>query len=266
MEQQQLVEIAELDKSIALTNKTKERSAAIKDAESARAQAIEAEEKVFTAREKEIANRRKMIELIKVTQQVEQEGLRLVKRAEAEKEAAESSGEAQRIAAQAKADADNIAAEVAKIRYAIDAMGNTALNEADNVLTPEARASRLRQKLLDKVEGIVRESVKPMERIEGIKILHVDGINGQNSEGGRNVTDEVIDSALRYRVQAPMIDNLMKDIGIEGGSLGRMTDVLRDAKDIENLKRNKSKADSNDKGVIDSKQLDEDREDQERSS
>ncbi len=55
----------------------------------------------------------------------------------------------------------------------------------------------------------------------------------------RNVTDEVIDSALRYRVQAPMIDNLMKEIGIEGGSLGRMTDVLRDAKDISSLTRDK---------------------------
>ena len=55
----------------------------------------------------------------------------------------------------------------------------------------------------------------------------------------RNVTDEVIDSALRYRVQAPMIDNLMKEVGIEGGSLGRMTDVLRDAKDIASLARQK---------------------------
>ena len=49
----------------------------------------------------------------------------------------------------------------------------------------------------------------------------------------------MIDSALRYRVQAPMIDNLMKEIGIEGGSLGRMTDVLRDAKDIASLTRDK---------------------------
>ena len=62
--------------------------------------------------------------------------------------------------------------------------------------------------------------------------------------GNRNVTDEVIDSALRYRVQAPMIDNLMKEIGIEGGSLGRMTDVLRDAKDISNLTRDKKGAKS----------------------
>ena len=58
-------------------------------------------------------------------------------------------------------------------------------------------------------------------------------------QSNRNVTDEVIDSALRYRVQAPMIDNLMKEIGIEGGSLGRMTDVLRDAKDISSLTRDK---------------------------
>jgi hypothetical protein len=34
-----------------------------------------------------------------------------------------------------------------------------------------------------------------------------------------------------------MIDNLMKEMGIEGGSLGRMTDVLRDAKDISALTR-----------------------------
>ena len=98
-----------------------------------------------------------------------------------------------------------------------------------------ARAGRLREKLLERIEGIVRESVRPLEKIEGIKILHVDGAAG--SGAGRNVTDEVINSALRYRVQAPMIDSLMKEIGIEGGSLGRLTDVLRDAKDISALTR-----------------------------
>jgi hypothetical protein len=85
----------------------------------------------------------------------------------------------------------------------------------------------------------VRESVRPLEKIEGIKILHVDGASGGSSR--RNVTDEVIDSALRYRVQAPMIDNLMREIGIEGGSLGRMTEVLRDAKDIAALTRDGKK-------------------------
>jgi hypothetical protein len=69
--------------------------------------------------------------------------------------------------------------------------------------------------------------------------FHVDGASGGGPR--RNVTDEVIDSALRYPVQAPMIDNLMREIGIEGGSLGRMTEMLRDAKDIAALTRDGKK-------------------------
>ena len=52
------------------------------------------------------------------------------------------------------------------------------MNEAQNLLTPEARLSAMRMRLIDKLEGIIRESVKPMERIEGIKILQVDGLGG----------------------------------------------------------------------------------------
>ncbi len=152
--------------------------------------------------------------------------------------AARSHAEALKIQAEAKAEAEKIAALAAAARYEVDATGHRQLNEAENLLSEEARASRTRARILEKLEGIVRESVKPMERIEGIKILHVDGLNGAGGSK-RNVTDEVIDSALRYRVQAPMIDNLMKEVGIEGGSLGRMTDVLRDAKDIASLTKEK---------------------------
>ena len=136
------------------------------------------------------------------------------------------------------AEAEKIRALAAAQRYEVDASGQRQLNEAENLLSREARAGRLRGQLLEHLEGIVRESVKPMEKIEGIKILHVGGLQG-GSDASRSVTDEVIDSALRYRVQAPMIDNLMREIGIEGGSLGRMTEVLRDAKDIASLARDK---------------------------
>ena len=149
--------------------------------------------------------------------------------------AAKSLAEAQKIAAVANAEAEKISALAAAERYQVDAAGRRALNDSENALSEPARQARIREKLLDKIEGIVRESVKPMEKIEGIKILHVDGMQGGGDGGRRNVTDEVIDSALRYRVQAPMIDNLMKEIGIEGGSIGRMTDVLRDAKDMTSL-------------------------------
>jgi hypothetical protein len=78
-----------------------------------------------------------------------------------------------------------------------------------------------------------------MEKIEGIRILQVDGLNGGgngNGNGGRSATDEVIDSALRYRVQAPLIDSLLADIGVEGGSLARMPGLIREARDMQGIK------------------------------
>lgn len=209
-------EIAEIQKAIDVAKKTEERSGAVVGAELARAAAIAAEEQTFTAREREIAERRKLVELINAGRQAE----------------------ADLIAARAKAEIQTVTTELVASRLAVDAEGARALNEAENLLSEDARAGRLRAALLDRLEGIVRESVKPMEKIDAIKILHVEGM-GQDGGGRRNVTDEVIDSALRYRVQAPMIDSLMKEIGIEGGSLGRMTDVLRDAKDIASLTRAK---------------------------
>jgi uncharacterized membrane protein YqiK len=230
------IEIAEIQKAIDLARKTQERSVAIAAAETARAKAIQAEEQAFTAREREIAERRKLTDLIAAQREAEREALRITAAADAEMRAARSLAEAQTIAAAAAAESEKIRAVAAAERYEVDAAGQRQLNEAENLLSDKARAGRLRGKLLDHLEGIVRESVKPLEKIDGIKILHVDGING-GSGANRNVTDEVIDSALRYRVQAPMIDNLMKEIGIEGGSLGRLTDVLRDAKDISSLTR-----------------------------
>ncbi|QKC98009.1 flotillin family protein [Mesorhizobium sp. NZP2298] len=238
VDRDQKIEIAEIQKAIDIAKKTQERSSAIAASEAVRAKAVQAEEQAFTAREREIAERRKLTDLIGAQREAEREALRITSAADAEMKAAKSLAEAQKIAAVASAEAEKIHALAAAQRYEVDASGHRQLNEAENLLSSEARAGRLRGKLLDHMEGIIRESVKPMEKIDGIKILHVDGING-GTGGNRNVTDEVIDSALRYRVQAPMIDNLMKEIGIEGGSLGRMTDVLRDAKDISSLTRDK---------------------------
>ena len=125
------------------------------------------------------------------------------------------------------------------MRAAVEAEAQKLLNEAENVLTDQARYSLFRRKLLDRIEGIVRESVKPMEKIEGIRILHVDGLAGGNggNGSGRSATDEVIDSALRYRVQAPLIDSLLADIGVEGGSLAKMPGLIREARDMQGIRK-----------------------------
>jgi uncharacterized membrane protein YqiK len=239
-ERDKLVEIAEINKAIELARKASERSAAVAAAEAVRAKVIEAEEHAVTVREREIAERHKLTDMIAAHREAEREALRVTAKAEAEMRAARSLAEAQKIAAEASAEAEKVRALAAAERYQVDAEGARQINRADNVLSEGARAGRLKEKLLERIEGIVRESVKPLEKIEGIKIFHLDGMGGGAS--GRNVTDEVIDSALRYRVQAPVIDSLMREIGIEGGSLGRMTEVLRDAKDIASLTRGSKKA------------------------
>ncbi|MEO8667126.1 MAG: flotillin domain-containing protein [Bauldia sp.] len=245
IEKDKAIELAEIDKAIAIAARSTERSAAITEAEGARAKAVLAEEQAFTTREREIAERRKTVDLIAAARDAERERLRLTAKADAEKEAATSFGDAQRIAAKAEADATVIRSDAAARRYKVDAEGQRSANEAENVLSDSARASRTRRALLDKLEGIIRESVKPMEKIDNIKIVHVEGLGGGGggADGPRkNVTDEVIDSALRYRVQGPMIDSLMKELGIEGSSLGRMTDVIRDAKDLTSIARDTASA------------------------
>jgi uncharacterized membrane protein YqiK len=116
-----------------------------------------------------------------------------------------------------------------RIRSEIEAEAMRLMNEAHNMLTPEARMSALRMRLVEKAEGIIRESVRPMERIEGIKILHVDGLGGSggsshNGDGanGGNFSDGVVNSALRFRAQAPLVDQLLREIGIEGGDIQRL--------------------------------------------
>jgi uncharacterized membrane protein YqiK len=195
-------------------------------ADTARATAVAAEEKVFTAREVEMAERKKTIDLIGARQEAEREALRLTTAAHAEMQASTDRGTAIRAQAEADADADKIKSMAMRLRAEIEAEGLQLMNAAHNMLSPEARMSALRMRLVEKAEGIIRESVKPMERIEGIKILHVDGLGGSGGGGGGdglngngNFADGIVNSALRFRAQAPLVDQLLREIGIEGGDI-----------------------------------------------
>jgi uncharacterized membrane protein YqiK len=190
-----------MEKAIALYKKSLEESAARAEADDGRARAAEAEERVKTVRETEAASRRQKIDVLL-----------------AEKAAAEA----------------RIAAEAEKVRRAVEAEAQKLLNEAENVLTDPARASLFRRKLLEHVEGIVAASVKPLEKIQDIRIMQLDGVTGGGAREG-SPTDEVINSALRYRVQAPLIDSLLSDMGIEGGSLARQPGLIREASDMQRI-------------------------------
>jgi uncharacterized membrane protein YqiK len=229
IERRKTLELAEQERTIAIAEKSKSQSEAQALADAARAKAVAAEEKVFSAREMEQAERKKQIELIAAAQEAEREAVQMRVSAQAEKTAALDRAEARRLMAEGDAEAEKIRVLAAKLRYEIEAEGARLMNEAQNMLEPDARVSALRMRVIEKLEAIIRESVKPLEKIEGIKIVQVSGLGGGegNGKGASGVTDEVLNSALRYRVQAPLIDQVMKEIGLQsGGDVARFTDNL----------------------------------------
>jgi uncharacterized membrane protein YqiK len=229
IERRKTVELAEQQRAIAVAKESKAQSEAQAAADTARAAAVAAEEKVFTAREVEMAERKKAIDLIGAAQSAEREALRLTSAAQAEKAASADRGAAVRAQAEADADADKIKSMAMRVRAEIEAEALRMMNEAHNMLSPEARMSALRMRLVEKAEAIIRESVRPMERIEGIKILQVDGLGGSGgghvngeANGNGGIADSVVNSALRFRAQAPLVDQLLREIGIEGGDIQRL--------------------------------------------
>ncbi len=224
VERRRALEIAEQERSIAVAVQSRAQSEAVAEAERARALAVTAEEQVFTARETESAERRKRIELIVASQEAEREGIRVRASAEADRAAATDRAATEQIAAESSASAEKIRALAHRIYLEVEAEGARLLNEAQNVLSPESRASNAKLRLIDRLEGIVRESVRPMERIEGIKILHVDGLGGgmrgaNDVMQGASLSDQVVNSALRYRAQAPLIDSLLREIGVDPSTI-----------------------------------------------
>jgi len=234
------IELASQDRSIAIAEKSKDQSVAQAEADTARAEAVRAEELVATARETEKAERVKAVELVEARQAAERDAISITVAAEAKKAAAEDEAEAIRtladadaskqcIAAEGGADAEKLRVAAAELRYSVEAAGRRALNEAENQLNEEIVDMKVRLAIVENLRDIIHESVKPIENIDGIKIIQVDGLTGNGGNGsgdgggnGGNLADQVVASALKYRSQAPLIDSLMKEIGLSGADLGSL--------------------------------------------
>jgi uncharacterized membrane protein YqiK len=245
IEREKAIELANQDRAIAIAEKSRAQSEAQAQADQARADAVRAEELVITVRETEIAERQKAVELVEARKVADREAIRITFAQKAEKEAAADEAEAIRILAEAEAEklriaadaetkAEVLRAEAAKIRYEVEAAGRLAMNQADNALTDDIVAMKVKIALIENLQDIIRESVRPLENIDGIKIIQVDGLTGGGSsgsgatgEGSTGLADQVVSSALRYRSQAPLVDSLMREVGLSGADLAGMVKPLQ---------------------------------------
>lgn len=242
--QTQAIEIARQEQQIAIQNKSREESQAKAEADAARAKAVAAEEQVTSARETEIADRDKRIELIEASKQAERQAIGVKVQAEAEKEAAGNRAAAMRLDAEGEAESEKLRAEAARVRFEVEAAGQRAINEAANILSSNQISLQTKMALLKVLPEVIRESAKPMEAIDSIKIVQLDGINqngggnGKASSGGAgngssgNLATDAVSAALAYRAQAPVIDGLMKELGLDGSSLENLVSGATKASDV----------------------------------
>ena len=247
IDQVRALEIARQEQQIAVQNKSREESQAKAEADAARALAVAAEEQVATARESEVAERQKKIELIEAAKVAERDAISIKVEAEAEKDAALNRAEAARLEAKGDADAEILRAEADRVRFEVEAAGQQAVNEAANILSMDQISLQTKLALLKVLPEVVRESAKPMEAIDSIKIVQVDGLtNGGGASGGAandgggvgggsgNLANDAVSAALAYRAQAPVLDGLMKELGLDGSSLGGLAEAAaKDPKAVE---------------------------------
>jgi uncharacterized membrane protein YqiK len=226
IEQQKRTTLADQDKLIAIAERSKAQSETEREANEARALAARAEEQVKTAREVAIAERDKQIALVAAEQEAQQQAISVKVAAEAEKDAADNLAQAVRIKAEAE-----------RVRFEVEATGIRMRNEALNTLGAEQITLQIKQALIAALPGIIEASVKPMEKIDGIKIVQVDGINRAGGPPGApaqatatgvgNLAEQAVSAALAYRAQQPILDAVLGEIGMKGDSLAGLVNGVK---------------------------------------
>ncbi|WP_395340411.1 flotillin family protein [Ningiella sp. W23] len=234
--QQQEVEVAEQVKQIAVAVKSEEESAARAKAAEAEKLKVEKEEAVTTARQVAQANRSKEIEVIDAKKEAEREAVGITVEAEAKRDAAENTAAAILTEAKANADAKILQADADEKVLSVEAAGKQALHEAENTLKSEQIELQKSLAILQVLPEIVANAVKPLENIDGIKILQGYGSNaigtngnaGLSSTGAKgSIAEQVTEAALNYRANAPVVDSLLQELGMVDADGGSLQDLVK---------------------------------------
>ena len=257
------VELANQSKNIEIAKKVEEEAAAKTLANEKKALEAASFEKIKTSSETEQAERAKKLALIEAQKEAEQLSIEKTVAAKAEKEAEENlaeaakikamgASEALKIKATAEAEAIKITAEANRLNYEVEAKGKTEINNAENIVSAEILENRFKLALIEFMPQIIAQVVKPAEKIDSIKIVQMAGLGGANQGGtgsnanggvsnaGASLSDQIVNASLNYKVNAPIIDDLMKQVGIDlNGGIQNITSPLLDgcekAKDTSNF-------------------------------
>jgi uncharacterized membrane protein YqiK len=212
-------EIRKVESSIQLAGKHAEEAHAQAKAETARSELILAQEHVQTERERAVADRSREIALKRVTEAVEV--------AEAN---ATSDANVLLCRARAESEATRTKADAERQRMLAESEGSKALIASENLLSESLMSMKLEMYRLDRIPEILQQMMKPVEKIDGIRIHHVSGFGsssaGPGSAGGgagdggghKPPVTQVMDSIMGMALQMPALKSIGEQIGVDFSS------------------------------------------------
>jgi flotillin len=216
VESQLGVELKKVDSAIQLAAKHVEEAKSRAQAELARTEVVLAEEHVQTERDRAVADRSHEMALKRVNEQG------AVDQAKAETEAGVL---LRRI--RAEAEAVRTKAEAERLRLLAQSEGERAVIDAENSQTDALIRMKLEQYRLDRLPEIVSQMMKPVEKIDSIRIHQLNGfgnggapaVPGGNGDGAQKPPiNQVMDSILGMALQLPALRSIGDSIGLDFAS------------------------------------------------
>ena len=197
-------ESAKIESQITLAKKRTEENAIIAKTELSRESVIAAQEKVQAEKERLMAERELETAMIKPRQQNQ-----------TSEERTKSEVKTFLDKVQAEAWASDMRASAKRSELAAEAEGKSALIKAENQLSPYIIAMRLDMHMMDRLPELAEKMMKPMEKIDSIRINQISGLGtGENRQGQAGPIDGVVDGALKLALQMPAMKKIGKSVGV----------------------------------------------------
>lgn len=242
VDKQRQFEEAEVHKELAIERAQRDKQIGIleKDAEQEQAEARRlavvaereaAEQNVYLVEEKAKAERDKQVALI--AQQAISEKEQIAKQIAADAEAYEiqKRAEAKLKAAEMDAQAKERLAKALLLEAEARAAGELKLIEAKNETKADVLFQEALLSFIDRSPELVREAMKPAEKISDIRVINMTGMGGfggaGGSEGGGSPANRVVSSILEAGAALPMFKELLKAADIDSDR--SLTDLARSA-------------------------------------
>ena len=201
------VEQHKIDNAILIAGRRAEETVQQAKTETARLKIVEAQEAVQTSKDVAVAERARRLAMLRAQEEAEVDGARVKSQvssvlalAKAEGEATEFKGIAERGRLVAEAD------------------GKRAQIEAENQQSEALLRARLEMHKLDRLPEIAAQMMKPVEKIESIRINQIAGLghNGGGGGGGDGSPfTQALESILGMSVQLPMMKKIGEEIGLD---------------------------------------------------